>query len=103
MKGDLAAVPPWLVVLAVLAAIVQVTLAVIALLDLGRRPADQVVSGSKALWAVIIILLNIIGPVIYLAAGRRRPPEEPGGSAASVRPADVAEALYRRRGKRRRA
>jgi hypothetical protein len=56
--------------------------------------------GNKPLWAVIIILVNIVGPVVYLAAGRRRPLE--GGerpASRSTRPNDVADALYRQREK----
>lgn len=95
---DLSTFPTWLVIAGVLLALVQVTLVVVALVDLYRRPAAQLAFGNKPLWAVIIILVNIVGPVVYLAAGRRRPFEGGEGPAPpSARPSDVADALYRRR------
>jgi hypothetical protein len=46
-------------------------LKVAALIDLARRPADQV-RGSKPLWAVAIVLVNSAGavPVLYYTRGR---------------------------------
>lgn len=45
-----------------------------ALVDLVRRPAEEV-RGSKGLWAAVIVLVNSVGavPVAYFAYGRRRP------------------------------
>jgi len=48
--------------------IIQLTLMVYALVDVARR--ERVRGGSKALWIVIIVLINIIGPIVYLAWGR---------------------------------
>jgi len=48
--------------------IIQVALAVIALVDLVKR--ERVWGGNKVVWALVIILVNIIGPIIYLLAGR---------------------------------
>lgn len=44
----------------------------VALVDLARRPRDQV-RGSKAVWAVALVLVNSAGvlPVYYLVRGRR--------------------------------
>ena len=49
------------------------TLKIAALVDLARRPAEQV-RGSKALWAAVVVLVNSVGaaPVAYFAYGRRR-------------------------------
>jgi hypothetical protein len=43
-----------------------------ALVDLARRPASEV-RGSKARWAVAIVLVNSLGvlPMTYFARGRR--------------------------------
>jgi hypothetical protein len=49
---------------------IQVLLAAAALLDLRRRPSDQV-RGSKKLWAAAT-LVNFVGPLAYFAFGRRR-------------------------------
>lgn len=48
--------------------IIEITLLILALVDLFRR--DQVRYLPRWAWAVIIILLNIIGPIIYLLLGR---------------------------------
>lgn len=43
-----------------------------ALIDLARRPADEV-RGSKAKWATAIVVVNSVGalPLYYFARGRR--------------------------------
>jgi len=48
--------------------IIQVVIMVIALVDLSKR--KRVKGESKVVWALIIILVNLIGPVIYLLWGR---------------------------------
>ncbi|HLI74653.1 MAG TPA: DUF5652 family protein [Acidimicrobiales bacterium] len=52
-------------------AAVEGVLKVTALVDLARRPADRV-HGSKAKWAVAIIVVNSAGllPIYYFARGR---------------------------------
>ena len=52
------------------AGVVQMALLVAALVDLRRRPADQV-RGSKAAWAAVSFV-NFLGPLAYFAFGRRR-------------------------------
>jgi flagellar biosynthesis/type III secretory pathway M-ring protein FliF/YscJ len=49
---------------------VQLGLHAAALVDLRRRPRDQV-NGSKPLW-VALSFVNFIGPLAYFAFGRRR-------------------------------
>lgn len=48
--------------------IIEIGLLVIALVDLVRR--DQVRHLPKWAWAVIIIIINFIGPIAYLLLGR---------------------------------
>jgi hypothetical protein len=48
--------------------IIEITLLIIALVDLFRR--EQVRHLPRWAWAVIIILLNIVGPIAYLLLGR---------------------------------
>lgn len=57
---------PWLLILPVL--IIQLLLVVVALIDLLRVKNTN---GSKWMWAIIIILISIFGPVIYFIVGRR--------------------------------
>lgn len=50
--------------------LVQLGLQAYALIDLARRPADQV-KGPKWLWVVIILPFQIFGALIYLFIARR--------------------------------
>lgn len=61
--------------LIILGAAVETILKVVALVDLARRPAEQV-RGSKARWAWAVAVTNSLGsvPAAYLAFGRRRRP-----------------------------
>jgi hypothetical protein len=47
--------------------IIQLGLMVFALTDLIRRERTK---GPKWMWAIIIVGVNIIGPVVYLLAGK---------------------------------
>jgi heme/copper-type cytochrome/quinol oxidase subunit 4 len=47
---------------------IQLILLTIALVDLNQR---ERVNGPKWLWVVIIVVVNIIGPILYFAVGRR--------------------------------
>jgi hypothetical protein len=51
-------------------AAVQLALMVLALRDL-LRPDRRVVGGSKIVWALVIVLGEMIGPVIYVLVGRQ--------------------------------
>jgi len=48
--------------------LIELGLMVIALVDLIRRSQTH---GPKWVWAVVIILVNFIGPIIYFVAGRK--------------------------------
>jgi uncharacterized membrane protein YhaH (DUF805 family) len=48
--------------------IIQLALIVIALIDLVKREHTR---GPKWLWAIIIILVNFIGPIVYFVVGRK--------------------------------
>ena len=47
--------------------LLQLGLMIFALIDLRRR--DRV-NGPKWVWALVIILIQIVGPIIYFVAGR---------------------------------
>ena len=47
--------------------LLQLVLMIVALLDLIRRKRAK---GPKWLWAIVIIFINIIGPIVYLLFGR---------------------------------
>ena len=54
----------------VVAAALEVVVTTVALVDLVRRPREQV-RGPKALWA-LASFVQPVGPIAYLALGRRR-------------------------------
>lgn len=47
--------------------LIQLGLLVFALVDLIRRERTK---GPKWLWGIIIVVVNIIGPIVYLLVGR---------------------------------
>lgn len=57
--------------LAVIVPLVVIQLALVAwgLYDL-TRPQRRVRGDSKVLWAIIIVFINLIGPVVYFLFGR---------------------------------
>jgi hypothetical protein len=48
---------------------IQVVLIVLALRDL-VRPERRVVGGNKVVWGIVIVALELLGPVLYFLAGR---------------------------------
>ena len=49
---------------------VELVLLAAALIDIKRRPADQI-KGSKRMWTALAFV-NMVGPIAYFAFGRRR-------------------------------
>ena len=58
-------------VLALLAPIIviQLGLMIAALLDL-EKEERRVRGGSKLVWVLVIVFVNVIGPIVYFLAGR---------------------------------
>ncbi|BAW06671.1 hypothetical protein [Nocardia seriolae] len=90
--------------LILIAAVVDGLLRIAALLDLRRRPAEQI-RGSKGAWATAIVLVNSLGavPIAYFACGRRAPGSDAlattstpvpqaQGAAVSSTPQDAGDA-----------
>jgi hypothetical protein len=50
--------------------VIEGVLLVATLVDIRRRPADQI-KGSKRMWTAIAFV-NIVGPIAYFVFGRRR-------------------------------
>jgi uncharacterized membrane protein YhaH (DUF805 family) len=48
--------------------IIQLVLLVTALIDLIRREHTR---GPKWVWVLVIVFVNLIGPIIYFVAGRK--------------------------------
>jgi len=56
----------------VLIGLIQISLLIAALIDIRRRPAEEI-NGSKALWTGIAFI-NTVGPIAYFVKGRKRLP-----------------------------
>jgi hypothetical protein len=87
---------PLLIVLAALA-LVEIGLDLVALVDLYRRPTPQVVIGNKWIWVAIILLVNLLGPILYLAIGRKPAPASESSGTAGRPPERVdhiVDSLY---------
>lgn len=103
MSSSLSTLPAWFLTALVVVAVVAITLDVIALRDLYRRPTDQVVLANKWIWVAIILLVSSfsLGAIIYLMVGRRPvvlTEDAAPSESASVRTAEsVADALYGKR------
>ncbi len=63
-------IDPQLLLLIVPILLVQLGLIILAVRDL-LRPERQVYGDNKLLWGVIIVFVNILGPLLYFAVGRR--------------------------------
>jgi hypothetical protein len=49
--------------------LIQLGLEIFALVDLVKTPKTR---GPKWVWALIILFVNMIGPIVYLTVGRER-------------------------------
>lgn len=49
--------------------ILEVALIAFALYDL-TRPERQVRGGNKVVWAIVIVIFQLLGPLIYFLVGR---------------------------------
>jgi Phospholipase_D-nuclease N-terminal len=82
----------------VLVALAELALAVFCIVDIVRRPA--VLGGRKWVWIVVVAVFNLIGSIVYLAAGRVQPEaddashEQAAETEARGRAAATADLLY---------
>jgi Phospholipase_D-nuclease N-terminal len=51
--------------------VIELGLVVFSLVDLFKSER-RVVGGNKLVWALIIVLVGTIGPIVYLLAGRKQ-------------------------------
>ena len=68
-------------------AVAVLALYIYAMLDLVRAPSAEVRLLPKWLWAVVVLLVFLLGPVLWLVLGRPRAQYPPGGGdgAAAAR------------------
>ncbi|MDP2183284.1 MAG: PLD nuclease N-terminal domain-containing protein [Actinomycetota bacterium] len=65
----------------------QIALELYAVIDIVRRPADQI-AGTKVMWILIVVFVNLIGAIVYLLVGRK--PATVTQSEAAVAQGDAA-------------
>ena len=63
---------PWIVAFLAILIAVELGLLIWALVDLARRPAAQVAGGNRLIWLLLCLLVQLVGPILYLAVGRVR-------------------------------
>ncbi len=54
--------------------LIELVLLVVALVDLVKR--EHVRGGNKIVWVLVIIFINLIGPIVYLLLGRQEKPDD---------------------------
>ena len=57
--------------------LLEVGLVVWALIDVSKR--ERVRGGNKLVWILVIVFLNIIGPIVYFIFGREEGPKDKTG------------------------
>lgn len=97
MNSDLSTLPAGLLIGLGVLLVIQLTLDVIALVSLYRRPLSSVTLGNKWVWVAIIVLVNLLGPVLYFVLGRKA--DVPAGDLAPARESgtsaeSIADSLY---------
>ncbi|MRS12469.1 MAG: PLDc_N domain-containing protein [Actinobacteria bacterium] len=97
----LSEVPVWMWLLFGVLAVIQISVEVYALIKLLKTPDERLVFGKKWPWVLIILFVNLIGAIVFLAAGRKPAAATdplasaaPGAQAAGDRAARAADVLY---------
>jgi len=52
-------------------AVIELGLIVFSLVDL-FKPERRVIGDNKLVWALVIVLIGTLGPIVYLLAGRKQ-------------------------------
>ena len=64
-------VSPSLLLILLPLVLIELGLVVVSLVDL-LKPERRVTGGNKLVWALVIVLVGTIGPIVYLLAGRKQ-------------------------------
>ena len=76
MLDQLGGIDPTIVALVIPLVLVELAMLILAIADL-LRDDRRVRGGNKGAWAVIIVFVNIVGPILYFLVGREEGPVEP--------------------------
>jgi phospholipase D-like protein len=86
----------WVIAVIAVIAAVEILLDVYALFDLWRTPAERVTT-NKWIWAVIILLVNPLGAILYLVIGRKPAPAADHDTQVQTAPRrnnEIVDSLY---------
>lgn len=101
MNVALSEIPQEMIVPLAILVVVQIAVEVFALVKLFRTPDDRLVFEKKWPWVLIILFVNMIGAIVFLAAGRKpAPAADPMTQQAASngdRAARAADVLYGRK------
>ncbi len=83
--------------------VVQIVLEVWAVIDILRRPVEQITGGKKWAWLLIVLLVNLIGAIVYFVAGRKpvQLADSAGASMSGTSAERAVDALYGSEGEQR--
>jgi hypothetical protein len=70
-------------------------LTIVALISCLSAEDDEVRALPRLVWVIVILLLPVVGPTIYLAAGRPMPDAASGSSAAGEQVPGTAGRIWR--------
>lgn len=102
MNATFNEIPEGLIIPLIVLVVVQIGLELFALVKLFRTPDDRLVFDKKWPWVLIILFVNMVGAIIFLAAGRK-PAAAKDPLAAGTQPAPgdraarAADVLYGQR------
>lgn len=51
--------------------IIQIIFQIFAIVDLVRRPKEEIKGENKLIWGIVILVFAIMGPIIYFIFGRK--------------------------------
>ena len=85
----LSEMPGWTLALLGVLVVVQIGVEIYAIVKLLKTPDDRLVFGKKWPWLLIILFVNLVGALVFIAAGRK-PAEAVDPLAASVSDAPAA-------------
>lgn len=74
MTSDISALPTGALIALGIALVLQLALVVVSLVVLARTPRERILFEKKWPWVLIIVLINFIGAILFLAIGRRPAP-----------------------------
>ena len=78
----------------IIAAIVQVVLLIISLVVLTRTPAERIRYFPKTAWVIIVIIVNFIGPILFLTTGFTRSKTIDRREESQQTATDIVNSIY---------